>query len=79
MAFGGGTDEVVAPDEEVAREVCRVVRVFRRELQALVLETVDDMGLYIYAGSLGFVMELLPALVEGGVGSSQPRRAAITL
>ena len=64
VALGRRAEQVRRPDEEVAREVLRSIRVLCRELQALVLEGIHDVLLEVLALRLRFVRQLLAALVE---------------
>ena len=41
MALAGGAQQVGAPDEQVAREVLRIVRLLGGEAQRAVLQAVD--------------------------------------
>ena len=74
VALGRRAEQVRRPDEEVAREVLRSIRVLCRELQALVLEGTHDVLLEVLALRLRFVRQLLAALVERRV-RRQPAEA----
>ena len=89
VAFCRRTEQITAPDKEVAWEILGSVRILPCEFEALVLEALDDVVLdpvksFAACGG-GFVGDLLTALVErrmrkpwlrGGGGAPQPRRAA---
>ena len=75
VALGRRAEQVRRPDEEVAREVLRSIRVLCRELQALVLEGIHDVLLEVLALRLRFVRQLLAALVERRV-RRQPAEAS---
>src|SRR5690606_8357213 len=53
VALAGGAQQVGAPDEHVAREVHRVVRLLAGEAQAAVLQALDHVVLRVHAGGLG--------------------------
>ena len=66
------SDEVRAPDEEVAREILGRIGIFRREVQLALLEAFGDELLHVLevlvTRRLRLVDDLLPALVECRVG-----------
>ena len=74
VALRRGAEQVCRPDEEVAREVLRCIRVLYGKLQALVLEGIHDVLLEVFALRLGLIRELLATLVERRVGR-QPAEA----
>ncbi|GBC55466.1 hypothetical protein PSNTI_09210 [Stutzerimonas stutzeri] len=64
VALARTAQEVGAPDEHVAREVIRIVRLFAGELQRAVLQRLGDVVHRRHAGGLGVTADLQRVAVE---------------